>query len=270
MRSGADIWVCGRCRSVNPLSRSRCYRCSTPIEIAAARPEDLSVAHQEQAPEPTGEFRSSETYAVAVTVGAVAFIFATLLALWTNWSATQLRDGGDPVAAAQLVSDRLPMLLLAPVTAFLALVAFGAWIRRIVENLPALGAGYSRVSPTWAFFEPLIPGFNVYAIPTRMAEAITKLGGHPSAMPLLGLAIVFAFGPAVVVAFLLRFTRLFGTGAELREAIAIGLIVVFVAQAIAIAIGLVVVWQIEGMCRAKHETLAAAGNASEGTTASPR
>ena len=256
MRSEADVWICGRCRSVNPLSRGRCYKCSTPIEVAASRPEDLSLVHEEAAPEPTGTFRSSETFAVAVTVATVAFIFATFVALWTNLAATDLRAAGQREAAAALLADRLPLLALAPVCAVLALVAFGAWIRRIVENLPALGVGYARVSPTWAFFEPLIPGFNIYAIPARMAEAITKLGPHQGAMPLLGLAIISAFGPAIVIGVLLRFTGMFGTGAELRQALAIGLIVVFACQAVALAIGNVVVWQIEGLARGRHAALA--------------
>jgi hypothetical protein len=268
MKSGADVWVCGRCRSINPLSARRCYRCSTPIEVAAARPEDLTIAHQEKAPEVEGVFRSSETRAVLVSIATVAFVLATFFALWTNWSATDLRSNGDAAAAKALLDDRLPLIALAPILGVAALVAFGAWIRRIVENLPALGAGYSRVSPTWAFFEPLIPGFNVYAIPARMGEAIHKLGGHPSAMPLLGLAIIFAFGPAIVVGFLLRFTGLFGTGAELRTALSIGLIFVFACQAIALAIGLVVLWQIEGMTRARHESLAGGGG-SPGSTPRP-
>lgn len=259
MRSGADIWICSNCRSVNPLSRGRCYKCSTPIEVAAARPEDLAFVHQDKAPEPTGTFRSAETFAVAVTVAVVAFIFATFVALWTNWTATDLRAAGEEEAAATLLADRLPLLALAPLCGVLALLAFGMWIRRVVGNLPALGAGHSRVSPTWAFFEPLIPGFNVYAIPTRMAEAITKLGGHPSAMPLLGLSIIFAFGPAVVVGVLLRFTGMFGTGEELRQALALGLILVFACQAVALAIGLVVVWQIEGLARSRHAALDANG-----------
>lgn len=226
------------------------------MEVAASRPEDLSFVHEAKAPEPTGTFRSSETVAVAVTVASVAFIFATFVALWTNLSATDLRAAGDRAAAAALLDERLPLLVLAPVCAVLALVAFGAWIRRVVENLPTVGAGYSRVSPTWAFFEPLLPGFNVYAIPARMAEAITKLGGHQGAMPLLGLAIIFALGPAVVIGVLLRFTGMFGTGAELRQALAVGLIVVFACQAVALVIGNVVVWQIEGMARSRHEALA--------------
>ena len=226
------------------------------MEVAAARPEDLTFTHQEKPPEPTGTFRSSETFAVLVSVASVAFIFATLVALWTNWNATELRISGDRSGATALLSDRLPLLALAPITALLALVAFGAWARQVVDNLPALGVGYSKVSPQWAFFEPLIPGFNLYAIPARMGELITKLGPHPTAMPLLGLAIVILFGPAIVLGFVLRFTRVFGTGADLQQAVAIGLIVIFACQAVAIIIGNLVVWQIEGMSRKRAEALA--------------
>jgi hypothetical protein len=268
MKSASDIWVCGRCRSINPLSSGKCYRCHTPIEVAAAKPEELSFEHKEVAPVPTGVFRSSETLAVAVSIATVAFILATFFALWTNWTATDLRANGEAQAAGALLGERLPLLALAPIFGVAALVSFGGWIRRVVENLPALGLGYSRVTPTWAFFEPLIPGFNVYAIPARLGEAITKLGGHAAAMPLLGLAIILAFGPAIVVGFLLRFTGMFGTGDDLRQALSIGLILVFACQAIALVIGLVVVWQIEGMARRKHESLGGAPQVGRADTTS--
>jgi hypothetical protein len=256
MKSASDIWICSNCRSINPLSRGKCYRCNTPIEVAAAKPEDLSFVHQEKPPEPTGVFRSSETLAVLVTIAVVGFIFATLVALWINWSATDLRTTEGAAASRQLLADRLPILALAPIFGVAALLAFGTWVRRVIENLPALGVGYSKVSPTWAFFEPLIPGFNLYAIPARMGETIQKLGGMPAAMPLLGLAIILAFAPAVGAAFLLRFTGFFGSGQDLRIATSVGLILVFVCQSIALSIGLVVLWQIEGRARALNESLA--------------
>lgn len=172
-----------------------------------------------------------------------------------NWSATDLRANGDAVGATEFILARLPLLALAPITAAIAVVSYAFWIRRVVENLPALGVGYSPVSPTWAFFEPMIPGFNLYALPTRMAEAIEKLGPHPWAIPVLGLALILAFGPPVAAGILLRFTGLFGTGHELRIALAVGLIIVFVCQAIALVMGLVILWQIEGLQRAKREAL---------------
>jgi hypothetical protein len=258
MKSASDIWVCGRCRSINPLSRGRCYRCNTPIEVAAAKPEELAFEHHEVAPEPTGAYRPTESRAVITSLAVVAFIFATLVALWTNLSAAQLRVDEGRAASQLLLSSRLPLIALAPIAAAIALLSYGTWISRTVDNLPALGVGYSKVSSTWAFFEPLIPGFNFYAMPARMSEVIQKLGPHPSAMPLLGLAIILALVPALVAVAVVRFTGFFGTGAELILAASIAALAVFVFQSIALLIGLVVLWQIEGMGRARAEKVAGA------------
>ena len=100
------------------------------MEVAASKPEDLSFVHEEKPPEPTGIFRSSETFAVAVTVATVAFIFATFVALWTNWTAVDLRAAGEPEAAATLLRDRIALLALAPICAVLALACYRMAITR--------------------------------------------------------------------------------------------------------------------------------------------
>src|SRR6186997_498966 len=146
VKSASDIWVCGNCRSINSLSSSKCYRCHTPIEVAAAKPEDLTIEHKEAAPVPTGEYRSSENRAVVVSIVTVAFVLATFVALWINFTATELRASGEDEAASAMFLERLPVLALAPIFGVVALLSFGAWIRRVVENLPALGLGYSRVT----------------------------------------------------------------------------------------------------------------------------
>jgi uncharacterized paraquat-inducible protein A len=62
MKSAADIWICNVCRSINPIKSNRCYRCHTPIQIAAAKPEELTVHQQpkEAHTEPVGTYRSTE------------------------------------------------------------------------------------------------------------------------------------------------------------------------------------------------------------------
>ena len=143
----------------------------------------------------------------------------------------------------------------------LALLAYAAWIRRAVENLPSLGLGFASVSPTWAFVEPLIPGFNLYSIPARIAEVIQKLGGHLYATALIGLAWILLVGPAVVLVYVARFTRFLGTGPELLRVTSIGAIAVFVFQAIALALMLVVLWQVEKLLRAKAASVGVASSA---------
>jgi hypothetical protein len=253
MKSAADIWICNVCRSINPISSSRCYRCHTPIQIAAAKPDELSVhqAPREAHTEIVGTYRSTETLATLVTVAAVAFILAMFLAIWTVFQVNDLRVAEGRGAADALFQERLAFLVPGPVIGVLALLAYAFWIRRVVENLPALGLGFSRVSPNWAFFEPLIPGFNLYSIPARIAEVIQKLGGHLYATALIGLAWILVIGPALILVYMARFTRLFGTGADLLRVTSLFSLVVFAFQSVALVLMLVVLWQVEKLLREK-------------------
>jgi hypothetical protein len=270
MKSAADIWICNVCRSINPISSNRCYRCHTPIQIAAAKPDELSVSQQprEAHTEPVGTYRSTETLAALVTVGSVAFILAGLLAVWTIYTVNDLRVTDSRAAADALFQQRLLFLIPAPVIGVLALLAYAAWIRRAVENLPALGLGFARVSPNWAFVEPLIPGFNLYSIPARIAEVIQKLGGHLYATAVIGLAWILIVGPTLILVYVARFTRFLGTGAELLRVTSIGAVFVFVFQAIALVLMLTVLWQVEKLLRAKAESVSVGGSKAATTEAS--
>jgi hypothetical protein len=269
MKSAADIWICNVCRSINPIRSNRCYRCHTPIQIAAAKPDELSVhqAPREAHTEIVGTFRSTETLATLVTVAAVAFIFSMFLTLWTVFTVNDLRVSEGREAADALFQQRLLFLIPGPVIGVLALLAYALWIRRVVENLPALGVGFSRVSPTWAFFEPLIPGFNLYSIPTRIAEVIQKLGGHLYATALIGLAWILVIGPALILVYVARFTRLFGTGADLLRVTSLSSLVVFAFQSVALVLMLVVLWQVEKLLREKAASVAANGTPAQAPAA---
>ena len=257
MKSAADIWICNVCRSINPISANRCYRCHTPIQIAAAKPDELTVhqAPREAHTERVGTYRSSETLATLVTVAAVAFILATFLALWTVFMVSDLRASDGNEAANALLGQRLLLIVPAPILGVLALLAYAAWIRRAVENVPALGLGFTRVSPNWAFAEPLIPGFNIYAIPARIAEVIQKLGGHLYATALIGLAWILVVGPTLIAVYVIRFTRVFGSGPDFIRVVALSGLVVFAFQAVAVLLMLVVMWQVERLMRTKAESL---------------
>ena len=261
MGSAADVWICGRCRSLNSLGRSRCYKCSTPKEIAATRPEDLSTHVVPHVDTPTGTFRSTENLAVGVGIATFLFIAAGLVARFTFADAVNMIISGNGEDAQALLRDRLALLLLAPITAVLGLIVYGLWIRRVVLNLPTLGAGYSKVGPGFAFVEPLIPVFNIYSIPARLAEVITKLGGSFRAMSLLGLALVLAIGPSGVYLLVWRFERIFGSATERFQILSLGSLLVFVCYASALLIGNVVIWQVEAMQRTKLKSLRTPGDA---------
>jgi hypothetical protein len=259
MRSAADVWICGRCRSINNLSSPRCYRCHTPREIAASKLEDLSIHHVEEPLAATGTFRSGEMRAVFATVFAVLFILVTFVALFFVYLASDAAAAGNAARAAELRGGPVLVLIGLAVAAGIAtLIAYATWIRLAIENLPALGLGYSGVSSTWAFFEPLIPGVNLAGIPARLAEVAQKLEISSRTFPLIGLAGILVIGPSLVAVWVIRFTRFLGTGAEFLRLTSLSGLVLFAFQSVAIVLLLVVVWQIEGQFRERGAKAAVA------------
>jgi hypothetical protein len=131
-----------------------------------------------------------------------------------------------------------------------ALVAYGLWISRAVANLPPLGAGYSRVSPNWAFLEPLIPGLNLYALPARAGEVISKLGGSVLGMSLIAISFFLIIGPPIAAAIFLRGARLVSDPPrEFWGTLGTTLLASFTVQVVGLLIALYIVWHIEGMFR---------------------
>lgn len=251
MKSAADVWICRQCRSINSIGSNRCYRCHTPIEVAAAKPEDLTIHHQEGPPPVVGVYRGSELRAVLVSVAVIAFIAAMLAVAWISWQIVDLRAAGEPVPADGLLSLLWPALAVAVGIGVVALATYGLWIRRVVSNLPALGLGYARVGPTWAFFEVMLPGFNFFAIPARLAEVTKKAGGHPRVLPLLGLALLLPVIPAGIVFWSFRVARVAGGVKGGLEVLGPGTFMLAVVCAISLLILLYVLWLVEGLLRSK-------------------
>jgi hypothetical protein len=68
---------------------------------------------------------------------------------------------------------------------FVGLVAWGAWLARVVANLPALGAGWPGETPRFAFISTLIPGGNLYWTTSTLRQALIALS--PVGQPRVGL-----------------------------------------------------------------------------------
>lgn len=252
MKTEADFWACNQCRSINPLKSDRCYSCHTPRAIAAVKPTELSVTDTKPPPiVATEAFRSSEGRAVMATIALVLFALGAAVAVWMYSSIVELRAEGESATADRILDERLPFFAIAAVLGGVALLAYGAWISRVVANLPALGAGYPRVSPTMAFVEPLIPGVNLYSLPTRAAEVAGKLGGGTGPLVLIVLAWFLAVGPAAIGAWILRVAYLAESGADQLRTIGLTAVGIFAFEALAIVLGIVVIWRIEGLCRAR-------------------
>ena len=251
MTTESEYWACRVCRSINPRRSGRCYSCHTPREAAGVAPTDLPTTGPAAPIVHTGTYRSTETLAVVVTLAATVFIVASLGATYMLWQVAELRRGGDRAASDQLFADMTPLFALAPVVGVIALLAYAAWIRGVVTNLPALGLGYSRVSPQMAFLEPLIPGFNLYAMPARVGEVLRKLDEKGPGVPLLGLAFILVIGAPLVAAVLIRVSSEFESGGDFLRTSGFTLFLAFTVQAVGLAIGLYLIWMVERLARSR-------------------
>lgn len=254
MTADTDLWACRVCRSINSRRSSRCYSCHTPREAAAVNPADLPTTGAAPPVVHTGTYQSTEMRAVLLTIAGIAFIIGTLASTFLLWQVGSLRAAGERAAANDLFDTVRPILLLVPLFGILALIAYAAWISRVVSNLPALGLGYSRVSASMAFLEPLIPGFNLYALPARLGEVLKKLDEKGNGLPLLGLAALLFLGPAVIAGIAIRLSREFETTGDFLRTSGFTLFLAFVFQAIGLVIGIYLIWQVERLARTRAET----------------
>jgi hypothetical protein len=106
------------------------------------------------------------------------------------------------------------------------------------------------VSPNWAFLEPLIPGLNLYALPARAGEVITKLGGSTLGISLIAVSFFLVIGPPVAAGIFLRVSReLSDPRREFWSTLPTTLLASFTVQVVGLLMALYVVWHIEGMFR---------------------
>ena len=245
----ADFWACRVCRSINTQRANRCYSCHTPREVAGVRPTEISVTEPPPILGPTGTYQSSESRAVLATIATVAFILATYVALWIGFQYGNLRSTRQRPAADELLQGSQLLIALPVLLGVIALAAYGFWISRAVANLPPLGAGYSRVSPSWAFIEPLIPGLNLYSLPARAGEVISKLGGSMLGTSLIAISFFLIIGPPIAAGIFLRAIRFVEAGREFWRTVGTTLLASFTVQVVGLVVALYVVWHIEGLFR---------------------
>lgn len=186
MPKGEEHWVCGSCRSFNEGRAQRCYKCRTPRDLVEADPSQLIVAgvgttESSQAvaaaaqASVAGDYRSSSMRAALVQWLIVATIAGTVIASVTGADAIALILAGRTAEA----TASTPILLLLGVLnlglAVSALVAWAAWLSRVVDNVPAVGLGWPRVTRRAAFFENFLPGVNLFRIPSILRDVIGRL-----------------------------------------------------------------------------------------------
>jgi hypothetical protein len=238
---GEDRWVCGTCRSINSRRSDHCYRCHAPRVVAEVDPRDLpSADHATEVPSrPLNPYRSARDRAivasiliVAASVVSIAGWLAQSQAILAAIDVEDQATADTPERAVGIAFDavipvshlQLPLTALWVLLAVAALVAWAAWLSRVVDNLPALGVGYARVSPQMAFVENFLMGRNLYSMPARVREVTQKLHPAGGGDEILAAAWLALFGSIVGGRFGFYVARILsGTEADyLRARIVVG------------------------------------------------
>jgi hypothetical protein len=171
--------VCGACRSINEGRGGRCYKCRTPRELVGAG----SAPAPEAPSRGVGTYASSAGHALTAQLLIGLTIVAAIVssALGANLF-DRLLDGtlseGDTLTVA-IVG------LAALAIAAAALVAWSLWLSRVVANIPAIGGGWTNVTPAAAFYENFIPGLNVLRVPAILRDVMTRLDPARRGEPLI-------------------------------------------------------------------------------------
>lgn len=185
-RAVVEPWICGSCRSLNQPSASRCYKCRTPRALVEADVNKLVVG---------GEGHSASVAAVTQAARSAvlggykeSWVFAGLtqcLLIGTAILAVLSSIGGADVIGMAINGDSEgvkrdigPLAVLGWILwgfAAITLVSWAAWLRRVVENVPKVGLGWPNVSPTAAFVENFLPGWNLFRVPAILRDVLHRL-----------------------------------------------------------------------------------------------
>jgi hypothetical protein len=192
-----DIWVCSTCHSINRQRVSRCYKCGGSRDEATGEGSELRV-EQALVNRTVVSYRSAwlRGLVAAILIIAVAALGVVLLLSsldnlgWMRGQLSTVVAGGQLDRAeflrriATLVGPGLVRLGLA----IAAVIFFGAWLSRVTANIPALGGGIPRTTPTKAFIYPLIPIWNLIKVPGMIQDALYRVDPQAGGFFMLAVA----------------------------------------------------------------------------------
>lgn len=179
-----DIWVCSACHSINRQRNAKCYKCGASQSEATGEGSTLRVENA-LASRSLVRYRSAwlrgliaSLLILVVTVLGVIEILVSLGAI--AW----MRDQVDAMVAGRELDMEALAAQLAPAVQIglvrtgvllLALLYFGAWLSRVIMNIPALGGGVPNTTPTRAFIYPILPIVNLIKVPGMIQDALYRV-----------------------------------------------------------------------------------------------
>jgi Domain of unknown function (DUF4328) len=203
-----DIWVCGNCHSINRQRGNRCYKCGASQEKAATG--EMSTLRQEEAiiNRTVVKYRPAAALGLAasffllglVAVSVVGVVQSLELSRFLDAQLTTLEATGKIDEAAFTARgrevDQLGLVNLAIVVP--ALMFFGAWLGRVVGNVPALGGGIPGTSPGRAFIKTLTPVANLWLVPGMIQDVLYRLDPKGGGLFMVGIAWVGLVGSWII------------------------------------------------------------------------
>ena len=183
-----DVWFCANCHSLNRQRDRRCYKCGTSqaegtSEVPGTGPGlrlEAAIANRAFTP-----YVSAQPFALVAAVLILAVAVIGVVILVGNLGAEQaLRQqitdilNGAPYNAQSVAAVDGSGRTIAVIRLFLvvaAVVAFGAWLSRVIANIPALGGGQPSTTPTRAFVYTLIPIWNLIKVPGMLQDALYRV-----------------------------------------------------------------------------------------------
>jgi Domain of unknown function (DUF4328) len=180
-----DIWVCSTCRSINRQRSERCYHCGAtqaeamPTEGPALRVVTAVAERVARPYRPAWPLALVASVLILVVAALGVFIVVELadaIAVLKAEAASLVADpeGYDPAAADRaLALSSIEVLRLGLLA--VAVTAFGAWLSRVVSNIPTLGGGDPSTTPLRAFVYSLIPLVNLVKVPGIVQDALYRV-----------------------------------------------------------------------------------------------
>lgn len=203
-----DVWVCAQCHSLNRQRSKRCYKCGA--DQATAATGEMATHRQEQAImsrhvvpyRPAGALGMAASFFLlglaAVSIALVlessrilSFAMGQLDLLKKTGTLDEVAFNDMATSAATLGLVRLAIILP-------TLLFFGAWLSRVVSNVPALGGGLPGTSPWRAFVSTLIPVVNLRTVPGTIQDVLYRVDPKAGGFFMVAIAWVGLVGSWIV------------------------------------------------------------------------
>ena len=203
-----DIWVCANCHSINRQRGKRCYKCGADQTTSATG--EMSTLRQEQAiinrtvvrykPAAALGLAASFFLLGLIGVSAAGVIQSVELSRFLEAQLTTLETTGkiDEAAFAARGQDGNLLGLVNLAIVIPALLFFGAWLGRVVGNVPALGGGVPGTSPGRAFIKTLTPVANLWLVPGMIQDVLYRLDPRGGGLFMVGIAWVGLVGSWII------------------------------------------------------------------------